>query len=102
MKQNCGEVKQESGGVVIPTWLFWLMLVNAILFFANLFFDLIKGNGDRGAATVYGVEKREWSDRDEWREAKGVTLGLALLRFIGNEVDAPRSGTAPAARVHTG
>lgn len=74
MKQNSGEVKQESGGVVIPTWLFWLMLVNAILWFADKFFDLIKGNDDRGAETVYVVEKKEGSDRDDWRVVKVITV----------------------------
>lgn len=74
MKQDCGEVKQKSGGVVIPTWLFVLMCINAVIWFANKCFDLINGTGDRGAETVYVVEKRAGSDCNEWREAKGVTV----------------------------
>ena len=74
MKQDCGEVKQERGGVVIPTWMYWLLCINVVLCCANMVFDLINGNGDRGAETVYVVEKREGSDRNDWREAKGVTV----------------------------
>lgn len=74
MKQDCGEVKKGSGGVVIPTWLFLLLCLDAVLWCANKVFDLINGNGDRGAETVYVVEKKEGSDRNDWREAKGVTV----------------------------
>ena len=68
------EVKQGNGGVVIPTWLFLLLCLDAVLWCANKVFDLINGNGDRGAETVYVVEKKEGSNRNDWREAKGVTV----------------------------
>lgn len=74
MKQNCGAVKQGSGGVVIPTWLFLLLCINAVICLVNKFLDLINGNGDRGAETVCVVEKREGGDRNDWSEAKGVTV----------------------------
>ena len=67
MKQDCGEVKQGSGGVVIPTWLFLLLCLDAVLWCANKVFDLINGNGDSGAETVYVVEKKEGSDSNGWR-----------------------------------
>ena len=68
MKQDCGEVKQVSGGVVIPTWMYWLLCINAVLWCANMVFDLINGNGYRGAETVYVVERREGCDRNDGGE----------------------------------